>query len=179
MQKVSPAEAKIFLLAAVGISTAVWDVSFNLGVYGTVFYEKVFLIWVSSTVAFVASLFLLDLKSPLNRWPTRLALLAPSALMVLFFLEATAIESAAVDTTISVLSAVVGLVVLPYALYVIVLVITPDLVHLKSGRLLFGLVVIAAAVAVTAFLVGVNNQLFLTCDDFQVSGNDVPEDCTQ
>ena len=57
---------RTFILAAVGLAVAIWDISFNFGVYGTIFFEKLFLIWVGCTAVLLAILFLPEEKRPLR-----------------------------------------------------------------------------------------------------------------
>ena len=56
-QAISPEESLAFVLSAIAISTGVFGIAFFYGVFGTVFFEHLFYVWVASTVAVVASLF--------------------------------------------------------------------------------------------------------------------------
>ena len=53
----SPQEARAFMLSSIAISTGIFGIAFWYGVFGTVFFDHVFYVWVAATVALVASLF--------------------------------------------------------------------------------------------------------------------------
>ena len=174
----SGSDAKTFVLAAIAMSTASWEITFNLGVYNTIFFEHGFTIWVASTAAFLASLFVSRPNNePLLSWRGRFVMLIPTAwLFMVLISEPTAQDQATSGIVFWVTIAVV-LIALPYVLYVIVLVITPDLVDLKDRRLSLALGGIVLFIGVTGYSVGAKNELFLTCYDFQVSGNELPARC--
>ena len=66
---------------------------------------------------------------------------------------------------------------LPYTLYVVASIIDEELLDLRGARIKVALIIVAVVVAVPSFLVGVNHRLFVTCDDFTVTGSNVPADC--
>ncbi len=47
-------ESRAFVLAAVALALTTWDVSFQLGVYGEIFFEKCLTIRVAATTTFLA-----------------------------------------------------------------------------------------------------------------------------
>ena len=51
------AEARVFLLSAVALSASVFSVAFWFGVFGVVFFENLFSIWVIATSTLLATLF--------------------------------------------------------------------------------------------------------------------------
>jgi hypothetical protein len=57
-----------FLIAAIALGLLTWRVAFNLGAYGTVFYEDIDGVIVASTIALVAS-FLGPQKLRATAWP--------------------------------------------------------------------------------------------------------------
>ena len=52
------AEGRSFLIAAVSLSVAVYDLGFNLAVYGEVFFDKYITLWVIATAVILGSLVL-------------------------------------------------------------------------------------------------------------------------
>ena len=172
-------DTRIFVLSAIAMSVAVWQVTFNFGVYHTVFYEHVFTIWVASGVALIASFFIAPIKDKEVRmsWRGRFVLAAPTAWILVSLSVERSIEAALSNDILLALGLLVGLVSLPYTLYVVVLVVTPDLVQLESRKLKLGLVAIVLTVALLGFLVGRFNDYFLTCNDFLISGNAAPDRC--
>ena len=63
--KFSDQEARAFVLSATALSTSVFNIAFWYGVFKTVFFEHLFYIWVTSSVALAASM----LVPPLNARP--------------------------------------------------------------------------------------------------------------
>ena len=51
------AEARVFLLSAIALSASVFSVAFWFGVFGVVFFENLFSIWVIATSTLLATLF--------------------------------------------------------------------------------------------------------------------------
>ena len=50
-QAISNAEAKVFVISAIALSAMVSNAAFWYGVYGTIFFEHLFYVWVAATVA--------------------------------------------------------------------------------------------------------------------------------
>ena len=68
---------------------------------------------------------------------------------------------------------------LPYLMIVVIVVAIPDVDQLKQPKLkaaILGICLVSAAIGV---LIGLNHFRFVTCHDFAVSGNFVPENCHQ
>ena len=55
------AEAGAFFIAALAIAPAIWVISFNLGAYGDVFFEHLFMVWAASIAALLARLLVIAL----------------------------------------------------------------------------------------------------------------------
>ena len=164
-------------VSAIAMSVAVWEITFNLGVFQTVFFEHGFTIWVASTAAFLASLFVRRPNdAPLLTWRGRFVMLLPSVWLVVLLFDDPTSQGEAADVVFWVTIAVV-VIALPYMLYVVVLVVTPDLIDLKERRLVYALAGIVLSIGVVGYGVGARNELFLSCHDFQVSGNDLPARC--
>ncbi len=179
-QTVGDQEARAFVLAAVALATSVFGIAFWFGIFQTVFFEHLFYIWVASTVAFAASLFVppIDALPALMSWRGRAVLLLPSIWLLLEATsEITVSASSITESLLWALSIGVVALTLPYLLYVLVLITVPDVDRLKTPELRRALCGIVAIIAVAGFAIGQNHRLFLTCQDFKVAGDDVPVDC--
>jgi hypothetical protein len=162
------------------MSTAVWEITFNLGVFNTIFFEHGFTIWVASTAAFLASLFVnRPNDEPLLSWRGRFVMLLPTVWLLLILISEPPAQDRAAAGLVFWMTIAVVVIALPYLLYVIVLVVTPDLVDLKDRKLLYALAGIVLSIGVIGYGVGARNELFVTCYDFQVSGNDLPPRCRE
>lgn len=176
----SGTDSKTFVLAAIAMATAAWEITFNLGVYDAIFFSHGFAIWVATTAAFLASLFVRRPDDqPLLSWRGRFVMLLPTVWLLLVLVSDAPAQDQAATGLVFWVSIAVIVLALPYLLYVIVLVITPDLVGLKDRRLLAALAGIVLAIGLIGYGVGVRNELFVTCYEFQVSGNDLPPRCRE
>ncbi len=68
---ISKAEAKVFVISAIALSTTVSSAAFWYGVFGTIFFEHLFYVWVAATVALLASLFVPRIETPPIKLPWR------------------------------------------------------------------------------------------------------------
>lgn len=160
------------LLIAVAASSGAFAIGFNLGAFGVVFFDRLLAIWVVASIVLLAS-FVTDL--PPRRWPGRLVLAVPSLWMVLALLSDPAGEDAASQLVFAV-TLVVTLVTLPFIAWSLLSALKPDVLDLPRRHR------IALAGAVVGFAlvglgIGARNDLLLTCDDFKLSGNDLPANC--
>lgn len=177
---ISEAESKAFVLSAIALSASLFDITFWFGVFGTVFFEHLFFVWVASTVALIASLVVppVDALPAMVSWRGRIILLVPTLWLVL---EAMSNLTPALHDAIGALDWLIALIAvgvsLPYLVYVLVLVIVPDIDRLRHRKLRAALVSIAAMIAACGFAIGHNHDLFLTCNDFKVAGDDIPDNC--
>ena len=176
------AETRAFMLSTIAISTSVFSIAFFYGVFGTVFFEHLFYVWVASTVAMVASLFVppVDGLPALVSWRGRFVLLLPSVLMAWLFLsESPSLDIASTGWFEWGLALVVVGLSLPYLLLVLIIVAIPDVEQLKQPKLKTAILGICLATVVAGYVIGTHHYRFITCHDFEVSGNFVPDNCHQ
>ena len=133
-----------------------------------------FTVWIAATPVLLASLFVPPPgdREYLVSWHGRFILFVPTVWVVIHLIagEPTGI----VLTTLSIIAA---LVTLPYTLYIMVIIVSPDLVNLRNPRLISATRAIVLMICSAAYVVGRYNELFLTCADLVVSGNDTPPRC--
>ena len=174
------AETRAFMLSCIAIATSVFSIAFFYGVFGTVFFEHLFYVWVASTVAMVASLFVppVDGLPALVSWRGRSVLLLPTLLMAwLFFSENPSLDIASTGWFEWGLALVVVGLSLPYLLLVLIIVAIPDVEQLKQPKLKAAILGICLATVAAGYVIGTHHYRFITCHDFEVSGNFVPENC--
>jgi len=175
MDKIRP-EIRTFVLGTIGLSTATWNVAFNLGAYHTIFYRNIFTVWVTVTAILMVVLLVPKRDVPVPWWG-KLLMLVPTVSIALIPLTPTTNEQEILDGFVLGLSLFAFLVCLPYAIYVVVNVINPDLLNLPELRLKIYLIFIVLVVGLIGYWVGTNNHLFLTCGDFKIAGDDTPANC--
>jgi Sec-independent protein secretion pathway component TatC len=162
-------------VAMVGMVAIAWWPAFTLGVWGEVFFDDILALWAASTAAFV---FVLVERRPVGgRLARALVLLLPSVWLVLNFVVAddtTDVALAIVD-----LAAIAAVLLgIPFTLWVLVRVVWPDFATETRRRTKWLIAVVVLGVAVTSFVLGLNQEHFLTCGDFDISGNSAPPGCT-
>jgi hypothetical protein len=167
---------RAFTLAAVALGLLVWPIGFNLGAFDAVFFEQVFQIVVVTTVALLAA-FVVPRDGTRRRWPVRLVLAGPILWLAVAGLVTDSVADAATDPVLGPLGFVVSIVSIPYGLYLLGAYLAPDTRHVRGIRPVAGLVITVLLIGFAGYYVGRNNHRFLTCQDFKVSGNDLPENC--
>jgi hypothetical protein len=159
----------------VGMAVIAWWPAFTLGVYGEIFFDDILTVWAASTAAFV---FVLVERKPVGGKLVRaFLLLLPSLWLVLSFVvsdDETDLLIAIVDV-VAILAVLIGI---PFTLWVLVRVAFPDFAHESSPGTKWLIAGVVLGVAIIAFVLGLNQEHFLTCGDFQLSGNYPPASCT-
>jgi hypothetical protein len=161
-------------LVIVGICAALWWPAFTLGAWGTLFFDQLMTVWAASTGAFFVVLLQ---PRPFRRRAFRASvLLIPSLWLLLSFLiqEDVADVGTVIVDLVGIVVAVVGI---PFTLWTLVRIMWPDFgSDLTTGRRLIAIAVVAIVVVVS-FGLGANQDRFLTCGDFTISGNSEPPHC--
>ena len=180
-QAISKAEAKVFVISAIALSTTVSSAAFWYGVFGTIFFEHLFYVWVAATVALLASLFVPRIETPPIKlpWRGRFVLALPTVWLVLSaFIDIEAYRPDSPGSWVLwVVSLASAFLTLPYLLYVVIVAVVPDIDRLKHPKLRVALVGIVLVMAIAGFVIGKNHPLFLTCENFKVGGHDMPRNC--
>jgi hypothetical protein len=162
------------LLITAGSATVAFAVGFNYGAFGVVFFGQLLTIWVVSTVILVGSL--ASNLAP-DTWPRRLVLLVPSLWLVAAWMDNTTIFDASERVAFA-FTVAVTLFVLPVVAWILITTINSDFVDLPGRKK--GIVIVSVGLfIIIGFAFGARNDVFLTCDDFKISGNDLPMNCVQ
>ena len=159
----------------VGMAAIAWWPAFTLGAYGEIFFTDILAVWAASTAAFV---FVLVERRPVGgRLVRAFLLLLPSLWLFLNFV----VEDETTDLAVAIMDLVAIVAVLigiPFTLWVLVRIIWPDFGGETPTRTKWLIAGVVLGVAIVAFVLGVNHEHFLTCWDFEISGNWQPENCT-
>lgn len=167
---------RAFALVLVGMAAAVWWPAFTLGAWGALFFDQLLTVWVVATAALVVVL--VQPNGVGRRWPRVIALLVPSLWLFLAFFDdgaGTDGYSALVDVT----GTIVGLVGIPFTLWTLVRVLWPELFNQLRPRARIAVIATVVLIAVASLALGVFQDRFLTCQDFEISGNSDPPGCVQ
>ena len=163
-------------LAAAAVAGAVlgWWPAFTLGVYGVIFFEQHLALWAAATSAFLALGFARGLR--VWRRPAVLALLLPSLWMALAWILPVG-GTSGIYQVLFWLGVVITVLGLPALAAFMVRVLIPTAERLQ-GREKYAAIAVVAFVMVTSFLIGTQHPRMLTCEDFSISGNFAPENCS-
>ena len=166
------------ILITVAAAYFAFDLGFEFGVHGQIFFEKIFFVW-SITLA----LLIIFIIIPKRLLPVPPLLWVATAIPTLWLLVGLANRAAPDEFlfrhTVTILGFVAVLVCFPYVVYVIASVIYPDFTKMDRAAPKFGIVLVISIMVLAGYLVGSNHEHFLTCDDFDIAGQHVPDGCRQ
>lgn len=167
---------RAFILIVVAIAYPAWDLGFELGAYGRLFYEKVFVAWAISTALFVVLLVVPrdKLRVPRFAW---FATAVPSLWLVLALGIRAAPDVRFLGYALTVAGFLAYVACFPYVVYMAVSIAYPDLLRLTQRKAQVALTAIIAGLLGAGLFAGYNHSHLLTCEDFEISGHHVPEDC--
>ncbi|MEU2131276.1 hypothetical protein [Streptomyces sp. NPDC018352] len=157
-----------------GGALAVWEPAFTLGAYNVIFYYQMLTLWAVSTSVLLAG-FVMRERGPRHGWLYWACLALPSAWIVLAAVvprHSGNWQGEALYVIGGIIS-VIGTPLLTWVLLQLLLFGESEL-SVQQRRTVIGAV---ALVGVLAFLLGEFNHVFLTCGDFDISGNSVPSGC--
>lgn len=167
-----------FVLCAIGAALAAGPMGFELGVYGQLFFHRIYTSWFLVTAVLISLAVVPAQYLPFPR-KRLLFLLIPSVWMCLRLVMPVHSVGEAAAPPLFVLGMISYLFCLPYAAYLIVLLVKPELLGLPGKRPKIALVGILVLFFTVGYTMGSNHARFLTCEDFAISGNQLPANCTR
>lgn len=168
-------EARVCLVAMIGVALLSWELGFQIGAFKLIFFDKLFSAWVFATASFFALAYIG------KRYP-RLGIIGygimffPSLYLLLIWLQNSAFFQWEAEI-LFVMHLLVLVVCMPYTFYRVLWIMHPEIMEAMTLRFLGVVAAFALAVGLAGFLVGHYNYLFLSCEDFQRSGNYQPKNC--
>lgn len=171
-KRFSSNEAGTFFTAILLLSLATWQISFNLGAYGEIFFQTTLTIWIVSVAALFGSLVIgrTEDGEVYTTWWGVLLLLLPSLLM-------TSVLWAEVMPWLVTALEWATLLSIPYIAYILVSVSAREALEIQDSRLLIWLIVGFVVLNALCYLAGHYNAVFMTCDDFLRAGDEAPPTC--
>jgi hypothetical protein len=167
-------EARRVAAAAVAGAAIGWWPAFTLGVYGVIFFEQHLALWAAATSAFVAAA--LVRGRPFLKRPAVWAFLLPSLWLVLVWLLPVAGDSTLRDVMLW-FGVIITLIGMPILAALIVRLLIPGAEGLPRRDAIRAASVVAFVMAVS-YLLGTQHPHMMSCEDFTVSGNYAPSNCT-
>lgn len=170
-----PGELRGFFATTITISLVIWDLSFSLGAYHTVFYYRLLQIFVVSAVLLLGAIVL---RRHISVRPWMLVILsAPVVWLAWRLVVPVGGQWHSVYRTVNAILIGVVLVTLPLTLWAVARIIAPDYFELSTLRLRLAGAAIVLVVGVAGLLTGQFNYHVVTCQDFIVAGDDTPANC--
>lgn len=170
---VSPRRDVPLAVISVGMAIAVWWPAFTLGAWGELFFDTLLTLWAASTAAFV--FVLVDRRPAGARLWRSSVLLLPSVWLALGFVR---FETSDLFAFLAAAAALLVLLIAsPLTVWVLARIVWPDFGEESTRRQRWLIVGVVVGIGVAAFLLGVNQEHFLTCEDFSISGNSEPPGC--
>jgi hypothetical protein len=168
-------ELRLQRLAAITVATSllVWWPAFTLGVYKAIFFEQLLALWAVATAAFLVAVLLLGRRAQ----PELYSLLLPSVWIVLTWLTPADTTSLGHDILFW-LGVLVTLAGFPAMVALVLVMVVPGVESVHRGRDTFVAIAAIALVVVLSFTLGTQHRRLLTCEDFEISGNKAPAECT-
>ena len=170
-------EARKFILTTVAACVSVWGITFELGVWGEIFYGRLFNIWVVSLAVVLSIWFLPDKQAPLD-WAGKLTVTFPTVWLILAFVNDRLFDYGPLELVLFWLGLLICLLCLPYLIYVLVSLLDTDSLSLKRRHFL-AMIAIVIFVGMLGYIIGSNHHWFLTCQDFIIVGDNVPTNCVE
>lgn len=163
-------------LAAVVVAGAAlgsWP-AFTLGTYHVVFFEQHLSLWAAALSAFLA----LGLSRGPHVWrqPRVLALLLPTLWIVLAWILPVG-GTSGIYQFLFWLGVVITVVGMPALAAFLVRLLIPTAERLR-GRERLAAIAVVGTVMLGSFVLGTQHPRILTCEDFTISGNFAPENCS-
>jgi hypothetical protein len=156
------------------VSLLVWDLTFSLGAYHTVFYYRLFQILVASTVLLLGALVL---RRDVRVRPWTLAVLAIPLLWLVSRVVAPFGRGTEANHVLDLILIGLTLASVPFTLVALARILSPAYFALPARRLKAAAVAIIVLIGVTGFLVGQFNYEFTTCHEYVIAGDDEPGNC--
>jgi hypothetical protein len=168
------AQTRRVVATAVAASAIGWWPAFTLGVYGVIFFEQHLALWAAATSSFLA-LCLVVGRSAWRR-PVTYALLLPSFwLLLIWLLPGTAGSN--YDEMLFWGGLVITLLGMPVLAAFMVRLLLPETRRLRRRQALM-VILVVVLVMLGSYGVGTQHPDMLSCDDFTISGNFAPSNCT-
>lgn len=167
-------ETRRVAAAAVAGAAIGWWPAFTLGVYHVIFFEQHLALWAAATSAFLGA----GLAGGRQIWkrPAVWTLLLPSFWLLLVWL----LPVAGTSTLREVLfwfGIVVTLVGMPALAAFMVRLLIPEAERLRPKQAVTAATVVVL-VMIVSFGLGTQHPHMLSCEDFSISGNFAPSNCT-
>ena len=169
---------RTFVVTSVALAFPAVEAGFQLGAYGEIFVMRKVASWSLVTAALLALVVVPRKARPVGWWQL-LVLAVPSIWLIASWVHAAEWSGEVLRPAIFALGLVSYLVCIPFAAYLLIRLLKPDLLVLSGTRPRLALVGLLLAFIGAGYLIGARNDLFMTCQDFVVAGAEPAANCRQ
>ena len=166
-----------FFIAAIALAVTIWPIGFNLGAFGTIFFDRLLEIWAISAAALLAGLLVDRVRDQDILSHTDRLLLALPSLWLLTTMLRFEEGGAAARFLNDALMFATAFFSVPHIIRIVLPIAMPEVVAVRGRRQTLNLLMLTLIISVASFAIGYRNDLFMTCEDFKVSSNDLPTNC--
>ena len=171
-------QARTFILFALTLAYPMFGAGFELGAYGELIYERKITAWAVVTAAWLGFGLVPRAQTGIRNWQL-FALAVPCLWLLAVAIFSGSGEDPLTRPLLFMLGLVSYLLCFPFAVYLVAKVVNPDLLNLGGWKPKAGILAIALLFIVAGYLIGGYNYLFLSCNDFELAGNMLPDNCSQ
>jgi len=161
---------------AIALSAYVWDLSFNYGAFGVIFLGHLIAVWLFSLSILFITVLAKKQVLPGGKLLGYLMLALPTIWLIFRVMDDSLTTGQLTDYILHLASILSIVISLPYLLYLFFYFTNPDLFKLKR-KLIAGLVVFVLLIGSVGYTLGHHNYLIMSCENFEVSGQDTPKNC--
>ena len=168
-------KTKILLSILFPILLTVWNLSFELGTFGSILYRNVITAWVFAVSTFIALIYLRIYHQITIRLRSFILLLMPITWPIVGYVDHH-FSNIYLHylITIDYVFIVAGLL---YAAYLFLRIIKNDLFDPLNVKNRLFILIAAMLFSTLGFFAGRHNHLFLECQHFELSGDYIPSGC--
>ena len=170
----SAPEIRTFFVSTIGAGLVAWDVAFNFGAFHTVFFARRHQVAVVLFVVVLGTI-VLRRQVKVNWW--LLGILSIPMFWILFRLAFPVRDANSTASRVDGILFILVVMLYPMVLWIVLRLVAPDYFSIPNRRLKVMSVVIVIVIALVGYAIGEQNSRFLSCNEFKVSGNDLPADC--
>ena len=170
----SAPEIRTFFVSTIGAALVAWDIAFNYGAFHTVFFARRHQVAIVLFVVVLGTI-VLRRQVKVNWW--LLAILSIPMFWVFFRLVFPARDPGSTPSQVDGILFIVVVMLYPMVFWIVLRLVAPDYFSIPNRRLKVMSVVIVVVIVLLGYSVGEQNGRFLRCNEFRVSGNDLPADC--
>lgn len=165
----------IVLICVAGAYLA-WDIGFELGAYGRVTFDKIFIVWSVSLALLIVSAIIPKRILPVPA-PLWFATAVPFLWLCIAMVNRAAPDEVMIRYLLTILGMIAVLACFPYVAFVLMTILYPDFANIAERRVKYAVLVTGVLMVCAGYFIGTHHERFITCEDFEISGEYIPEDC--